>query len=40
MPLEGIEQLPALQWKLQNIWKMDNQKHKAMLEKLRGTLGL
>lgn len=40
MPLEGIETLPALQWKLQNIVKMDDKKHKAMLNKLRGTLGL
>lgn len=38
MPLEGMERLPALQWKLQNIRKMDNEKHKEMLNRLRGTL--
>ena len=40
IPLEGKEQLPALQWKLQNIRKMDNEKHKEMLNKLKVTLGL
>lgn len=40
IPLEGIEQLPALQWKLQNIRKMDSKKHNKMLNKLKETLGL
>jgi predicted nucleotidyltransferase component of viral defense system len=38
MPTEGIEHLPALQWKLQNIRKMDDKKREEMLEKLRVVL--
>jgi hypothetical protein len=38
MPLKGIEQLPAIQWELQNIRKMDNKKHHEMLEKLKAVL--
>lgn len=40
MPFENLEQLPALQWKLINIRKMDKAKHKVMLNKLREALGI
>jgi len=36
--MPGIEQLPAIQWKLHNINKMPKQKHKAALEKLEKVL--
>jgi len=36
----GIEQLPAIQWKLINIRKMDTKKQKESLEKLQAALGL
>ncbi len=38
LPFENIDQLPALQWKLINIRKMDKKKHAQMLEKLRSVL--
>ena len=40
MPVTGIEQLPAIQWKLVNIRKMDKKKHKEALQKLQAALGL
>jgi predicted nucleotidyltransferase component of viral defense system len=36
----GIEQLPALKWKLANIKRMPHSKHTSALEKLRETLNL
>ncbi|MBN2187997.1 MAG: hypothetical protein JW699_00980, partial [Chitinispirillaceae bacterium] len=36
--LPGIERLPALQWKLENIRKMDKAKRAAMLKKLKAAL--
>ncbi len=36
--MSGIEQLPAIQWKLHNIKEMPKQKHKAALEKLEKVL--
>ena len=36
--LTGIEDLPAVKWKLMNIKKMDKKKHKEALEKLRNYL--
>jgi hypothetical protein len=38
--LPGIERLPALQWKIANIRKMDKSKRVAMEKKLRAVLGL
>ena len=40
MPVAGIEQLPAIQWKLMNIRKMDKKKKKESLQKLQAALGL
>lgn len=40
MELEGIEKLPAIQWKLMNIRKISEQKHAASLKKLKAKLGL
>lgn len=37
---EGIENLPAIQWKVMNILKMDKRKHAITLEKLRAKLEL
>ena len=36
--LNNIENLPAVQWKLKNIQKMDQSKHKSTLEKLKEVL--
>jgi predicted nucleotidyltransferase component of viral defense system len=36
----GIEELPAVRWKLQNLAKMPKQKHKLAIEKLKEVLGL
>lgn len=36
--LPHVQQLPAIQWKLQNIQKMDNAKRKLMIEALKKTL--
>lgn len=36
--IPGIDNLPALQWKLMNIGKMDKTKHAKMLDKLKTTL--
>jgi predicted nucleotidyltransferase component of viral defense system len=38
--LPGIEALPAIQWKVANIARMDRVKHAEMLAKLRAKLGL
>jgi len=40
MGIEGIEKLPAIQWKLKNIQKMSEKKRTEALEKLKRTLGL
>lgn len=40
MPVTGIDQLPAIQWKLINIRKMDKKKQMQSLEKLQAALGL
>jgi predicted nucleotidyltransferase component of viral defense system len=40
MPVACIGQLPAIQWKLINIRKMDKDKQLASLQKLRSVLGL
>jgi hypothetical protein len=36
--LENVENLPAVQWKLLNIRKMEKSKHKKAIEKLRNYL--
>jgi hypothetical protein len=36
--LEGIQDLPAVQWNLQNIKRMTEKKRKASLERLRQIL--
>lgn len=38
--LEGVENLPAVKWKLLNIDKMRSDKHRAALEKLKRHLGI
>ena len=38
--IEGIENLPAVKWKLLNIAKMNPSKHKKAVSKLRNYLGL
>jgi len=40
LPFENLDRLPALQWKLVNIKKMDAKKHQEMLAKLRKALDL
>lgn len=39
IPVQGIDQLPGIQWKLINIRKMDKDKQVASLQKLRSVLG-
>ncbi len=34
LELDGIENLPAVKWKLQNLKQMDQEKHKRALNKL------
>lgn len=38
--IKGIDKLPAIQWKLMNIQKMNKKKHAESLEKLKRKLGL
>ena len=38
--IEGIEKLPAIQWKLLNVKKIGANKQKQLLEKLRRVLGM
>lgn len=38
--LEGIGRFPAVQWKLQNLERMDGEKHVEAVEKLKRYLGL
>ena len=38
--LEGVENLPAIKWKLMNLSRMDSGKHKAAVKKLRDYLGV
>jgi len=40
MGIEGIEKLPAIQWKLMNIQKISVKKRAELLDKLKRTLGL
>ncbi|VGO14112.1 hypothetical protein PDESU_04788 [Pontiella desulfatans] len=40
IPIEHLERLPALQWKLRNIHNMDAQKHKQSIDKLKQVLEL
>ncbi len=40
MDIEGIEKLPAIQWKLANIRKVRAKKRAELLEKLKRTPGL
>ncbi len=40
MGIEGIEKLPAIQWKLMNIQKISAKKRAELLDKLKRTLGL
>jgi hypothetical protein len=40
LAIQGIEKLPALQWKLMNIEKMSDRKRADSLEKLKRKLGL
>ncbi len=38
MPYRGIDQLPAIRWKLQNIRRMSRHSHKVALARLRELL--
>lgn len=40
MPIEGIDKLPGLGWKRMNVTKMDADKHKIAIEKLKAVLQL
>lgn len=40
MPIEGLDKLPGLGWKKMNITKMDAEKHRSALEKLKKVLQL
>lgn len=40
LPVAGIDQLPAIQWKLINIRKMKREKQAVSLQKLQSALGL
>ena len=40
MPVAGIDQLPAIQWKLANIRKMKKEKHEDSVKRLQAALGL
>jgi len=40
MPFGNLDQLPALQWKVMNIRKIEPSKHKEMVRKLRDVLGM
>lgn len=40
MGIEGIEKLPAIEWKLTNIQKISAKKRAELLARLRKTLGL
>ncbi len=39
MGIEGIENLPAVQWKLMNIQRMSRKKHIEALDKLKKVFG-
>jgi len=38
--IEGVENLPAVKWKLLNIGRMSSSKHKKAVHKLRDYLGV
>jgi len=40
LALEGVENLPAVKWKLLNISRMDPAKHQKAVRKLRDYLGV
>lgn len=40
MPVDHLEQLPALQWKLRNIHNMEPEKHRDSIDELKRVLGL
>lgn len=40
IPIPGLDNLPAILWKLQNIKKMDKEKHQTQLGRLRNALEL
>ncbi len=40
LELEGIQDLPAVKWKLLNISRMDSTKHQKAVHKLRDYLGV
>jgi len=40
IPVAGIDQLPAIQWKLANIQKMQDKKRTESVQKLQAVLGL
>lgn len=40
LELEGVQNLPAIKWKLLNISRMDSRKHQKAVNKLRNYLGV
>lgn len=40
LEIDGLDRLPALQWKLSNVRKMSSEKHRRQLERLRKVLGM
>ncbi|MET0061814.1 MAG: nucleotidyl transferase AbiEii/AbiGii toxin family protein [Candidatus Thiodiazotropha endolucinida] len=40
MPFDHIQQLPAIQWKLHNVWRMSENAHKVALDRLHTVLDL
>lgn len=40
LPFEGLDQWPAIQWKLHNIGRMSTRSHRKVVERLREVLGI
>lgn len=40
LPVAGIDKLPGVQWKIQNILRMEKEKHQSQLHKLKECLSL
>lgn len=40
MPFEGLNQWPAIQWKLRNIRQINPRSHKRAVDRLRAVLGI
>lgn len=40
LPFEGLDQWPAIQWKLHNVRQLSARSHKKALDRLRAVLGI